>query len=78
MVELKLCPFCSSNVKTIVKADKLPGGENYIDFTITCLGCGIAKNVRMKYGIHGASFLNVEKAMDEVILAWNRRTGEDV
>lgn len=73
MAELKPCPFCSGNVKTIVKAEKLAGGENYIDFTIACLGCGIAKNVRMKYGIHGASFLDIEEAMEKVAFDWNRR-----
>ena len=77
MVELKPCPFCAKKVKTIVKAEKLRMGENYIDFTIVCLGCGITKTVRVNYGISGASFLDVEKAMNEVVLAWNRRAGED-
>jgi hypothetical protein len=71
--DLKSCPFCSRKAKAIVKSEKLASGENYIDFTISCLGCGVAKNVRMKYGIHGASFFDVEKAMDEVVSAWNRR-----
>lgn len=38
MVELKPCPFCAKKVKTIVKAEKLRMGENYIDFTIVWTG----------------------------------------
>ena len=85
MAELKPCPFCAKKVKTIVKvetqtivkAETLRMRESYIDFTIVCLGCGITKTVRVNCGISGASFLDVEKAMNEVVLAWNRRAGED-
>lgn len=77
MTDLKKCPFCSGEVKTIVKAEKLTGGRKLYRLYNFLLGMWYCKKVRMKCGIHGASFLEVEEAMDEVIFDWNRRAGEN-
>lgn len=72
MPDLKNCPFCYGNPKTEVKIARMASDENALDFTIVCSKCGVHKTVRLKFA-NTADFLDVEKAMDEVFLAWNRR-----
>lgn len=72
MPDLKKCPFCAGNPKTEVKIACMASYENALDFTIACSECGVHKTVQLKF-INTAYFLDVEKAMDEVVLAWNRR-----
>ena len=76
MAELKRCPFCDGNPKTEVKITRMASDGNALDFSVVCSECGVNKTVRLKFA-NTAYFLDVEKAMDEVVLAWNRRAGED-
>lgn len=70
--ELKGCPFCGESPRTEVSVSKMGGGEDHVDFTIHCTNCGIQKTVRLK--IAGfVYFSDVDKAMAQVIEAWNRR-----
>lgn len=75
MSELKSCPFCDGNPKTEVKIARMVSDKNALDFTIACSECGVYKTVRLNFA-NTACFLDVEKAMDEVVLAWNRRTND--
>lgn len=76
MDELKSCPFCDYYPTTEIKVTKMGGDEDQIDFSIVCRECGVSKTVRLKLG-KSAVFMDAEKAMGEVIKAWNTRGGED-
>ena len=52
------------------------GGEDHVDFSIVCKECGVYKTVRLKVR-NTAYFMQVDKAMEEVVKAWNTRSGED-
>lgn len=73
---LKICPFCGHLPTTEVKVTQMGGGEDHVDFTVVCEKCGIHKTVRLKLR-PTAVFMDVEKAMEEVVKAWNTRSGED-
>ena len=75
MSEIKICPFCGESPRTEVSVSQRGGVEDYVDFSIHCTNCGIQKTVRLK--IAGfCYFFDVEKAMSQVIEAWNRRVTE--
>ena len=71
--ELKRCPFCGELPRTEVSVTKMGGSEDHVDFTIHCPNCGTEKTVRLKIVAY-AHFLDVEKAQEQVIQAWNQRT----
>lgn len=74
--ELKSCPFCGYYPTTEIRVTQMGGGEDHIDFSVICGECGISKTVRLK--IRGtATFIDAEKAMADVIKAWNTRGGEE-
>ena len=73
--ELKRCPFCGEIPRTEVSVTKMGGSEDHVDFTIHCANCGTEKTVRLKIVAY-ACFLDVEKAQEQVIQAWNRRVTE--
>lgn len=76
MSDLKRCPFCGATPRTEVSVAKMGGVEDQVDFSIHCTTCGISKTVRLK--INGfVNFLDVDKAMEQVIRAWNQRTETD-
>ena len=75
MDELKRCPFCGNSPRTEVEVTQMGGGEDHIDFSIHCTECKIRKTMRLK--IMGyCNFIDVEKAMCDVVRAWNRRDSE--
>jgi transcriptional regulator NrdR family protein len=74
MPDLKRCPFCDGNPKTEVRITRMASDGNALDFAIVCGECGVHKTVRVRLNFaNTADFWDVEKAMDEVALAWNRR-----
>ena len=73
MAELKRCPFCGALPVTEVRVTQMGGGTDHVDFSVTCSECGTAKTVRLKIA-KAACFMDVDKAMEEVIEAWNRRS----
>lgn len=76
MNDLKRCPFCGNLPETEVRVTQMGGGEDYIDFSIVCKKCGTYKTVRLKV-CKTAYFMDVDKAMADVVKAWNTRSGED-
>lgn len=70
--ELKRCPFCGELPRTEVRVTQMGGTEDHVDFSIHCTNCGISKTVRIKI-FEYANFVDVDKAIYEVIKAWNRR-----
>ena len=75
MDELKRCPFCGELPRTEVRVTKMGGTEDQVDFSIHCINCGVSKTVRLKIVAY-ANFIDVDKALAEVIKAWNQRIGE--
>jgi C4-type Zn-finger protein len=72
MPYLKRCPFCNGNPKTEVRITRMASDGNALDFSVVCSECGVHKKVRLNFA-NTAYFLDVDKAIDEVVLAWNRR-----
>lgn len=72
MSELKRCPFCGEMPRTEMSVTKMGGSEDHVDFSIHCTNCGVEKTVRLKI-VAFATFFDVEKALDQVIQAWNQR-----
>ena len=70
--ELKPCPFCGELPRTEVSVTKMGGSKDHVDFAIHCTNCGTEKTVRLKIVAY-ANFLDVEKAQEQVIQAWNKR-----
>lgn len=70
--ELKPCPFCGATAETGVRVTQKGGSEDHVDFSVACTKCGTDKTVRLKIA-KKCFFLDVEKAMDQVIKAWNTR-----
>jgi len=76
MDELKKCPFCGELPRTEVRVTQMGGTESQVDFSIHCINCGISKTVRLKI-VGYADFIDVNKALAEVIKAWNQRAEEE-
>lgn len=76
MDELKKCPFCGELPRTEVRVTKMGTTEDQIDFSICCTNCGTSKTVRLKI-VGYADFIDVNKALAEVIEAWNQRVEEE-
>ena len=73
---LKICPFCGSFPTTEVRVTQMGGGEDHIDFTVKCLGCGTYKTARLKIN-KTCMFFDVRNAMSEALEAWNRRPNNE-
>ena len=72
MSDLKRCPFCGGNPRTEVEVAQKGDEEDYIDFSIRCVECGVAKTTRLT--IRGfVNFMDVYKAEEQVTWAWNKR-----
>lgn len=76
MDELKKCPFCGTSPRTEVRVTKMGGTEDQVDFSIHCTNCGIYKTVRLKITVY-VNFIDVDKAISDVIAAWNQRIEEE-
>ena len=76
MNELKRCPFCGVVPRTELRVTKMGGTEDHIEFAVHCVECGIQKTVTLRFTAY-ANFMDVEKAMTEVIKAWNQRKEEN-
>ena len=72
--ELKRCPFCGGNSKTEVRVTQMGGNTDNVDFSVVCTECGIYKTVRLKIA-KTCLFYDVDKAMEQVVKAWNERVG---
>ncbi len=74
--ELKRCPFCGGMAVTKVEIISFGGNSNSkILFCIECEKCGTTKAVTLSFPLY-SNFLDVEKAMDNVIKIWNERAYE--
>lgn len=72
MPDLKRCPFCNGIPKAEVRIACMASDKNELNFSVVCGECGVNKTVRLKFA-NTADLLDVEKAIDEVMLAWNSR-----
>ena len=72
MPELLRCPFCGASPRTEVRVTQKGGNEDHVDFSVHCPQCGTNKTARLKIVAY-CLFLDVEKAMNDAIEAWNRR-----
>lgn len=69
---LKWCPFCGGLAQTEVQIMSFGGDFDKIAFSIVCDKCGTTKTVILHLR-KKCNFLDVEKAMSEVIKKWNMR-----
>lgn len=74
--ELKKCPFCGVVPRTELRVMKMGGTEDHIEFAVHCVGCGVERTVTLRFVAY-ANFMDVEKAITEVIEAWNQRKEEN-
>ena len=72
MSDLKRCPFCGSLPTTEVMVTQMGGQTDNVDFCVVCSECGTSKMVRLRIA-KKAVFMDVEKAMEQAIEAWNQR-----
>ena len=72
MTELKPCPFCGYYPTTEVRVTQMGGGTDSVDFSVICRECGTYKTYRLKIA-KTAVYMDIEKAMEQAINAWNRR-----
>ena len=73
MYELKPCPFCGSEAKTIVDYDTVGGGVFLLSAYVECTGCGVSK--RVKFDASRKQFSDYINAFDKAINLWNHRNG---
>ena len=71
MNELKPCPFCGSDPKTIVDYDQVGGDHFVISTYVRCPKCGVYK--RRSTDMKGASFTDFENVFAQTIFEWNNR-----
>ena len=72
MSELKRCPFCGGLPTTEVRVTQMGSDTDNVDFSVVCVDCGTFKTVRLRIA-KKAVFMDVEKAMSQVIEVWNKR-----
>ena len=72
MDSMKPCPFCGYYPTTEVRVTQMGGDTDNIDFSVVCRECGTYKTSRLKIA-KTAVYMDVEKAMQQAINAWNRR-----
>lgn len=75
MSDLKRCPFCGSLPSTEVMVTQMGGNTDNVDFSVVCPECGTHKTVRLKIA-KKAYFMDVDKAMEDAVKAWNKRADE--
>ena len=69
--QLKSCPFCGSNPKTIVDYDQVGGDHFVISTYVRCPKCGVYK--RRSTDMKDASFTDFENVFAQTIFEWNER-----
>lgn len=72
---LKPCPVCGQLPRTEMSVVTMGGVEYQVDFSVHCPNCGTTKTMRVKINAY-ATYLDVDKAEEQVIEAWNRRVAE--
>jgi Lar family restriction alleviation protein len=78
VAELKRCPFCGQlPVTEVFVTQKTSCIDDVILFSIACGKCGTSKGVKLKIKDKAATFLEVERAMEEVTNAWNTRWDDE-
>ena len=70
--DLKRCPFCGGLAQTEVQIMSFGVDFDRIAFSIVCDKCGTTKTASL-YLRKKCNFIDVEKAMSEVIKKWNTR-----
>jgi C4-type Zn-finger protein len=73
MDNLDHCPFCGEQPKTGFWVSQHSYEEEIVCFSVTCTGCGVSKTKKVKFGRDGATFADIQKAMNEAIKLWNHR-----
>lgn len=76
MNELKRCPFCGGLPTTEVRVTQMSSDTDNVDFSVVCEDCGTFKTVRLKIA-KKTVFMDVEKAMLQVIETWNKRVEKE-
>lgn len=71
MENLKPCPFCGGIAESVVYVM-----HESLNFTIRCGKCRCEKNITKHIPI-SCEFVNITKAMEDVITLWNRRENDD-
>lgn len=76
-MELKACPFCGElpTTRFRVSGMNMDFGD-MVDFEIVCTNCGTNKTVRLKINRQEATFMDVDKAMEDATKVWNRRAND--
>jgi len=74
MNNLKPCPFCGGEAKTIADYDSVGANEFLMSAYIQCADCGVYK--RVKFNASSKQFSDYIYAFDQVINLWNQRTCE--
>ena len=78
MAELKRCPFCGQLPETeVLVTQKCSSLDDVILFSIACGKCGTTKGVKLKIKAKSATFLEVERAMEEAAKVWNTRWDDE-
>ena len=71
MEDLKRCPFCDGNAKSIIECDSLSGSSFMVSAYIECSECGIHKRVRRN--MRNTTFMDWYLMFEEVEKEWNQR-----
>lgn len=76
-IKLKHCPFCGGEAKIRIMPIRAKVNElDNIEISVNCYECNIKKYRYLseydKTGVY--SYINLKKAMEDVIVDWNRRS----
>ena len=72
MADLKPCPFCGGEAKTVVGYDTVGGGEFKLSAYVQCTVCGIYQ--RIKFDAYQKQFSDYEDVFERAISLWNQRS----
>ena len=74
MQELKTCPFCGGEAKTIFDYNQVGGDSFIVSAYVKCSQCGVVRYTTKD--IKNAAFEDVIALFEKAISLWNTRIGE--